>query len=417
MMNPLDYLKHGWNLFSYESSRNRRSDWNREYGQGYNPTIPRLSRGAERSIITTIYSRIAVDAASIDIKHVKLDKNGRYEEDLNTPLNRCLTLEANIDQTARQFLQDVVISMLDEGCIAVVPVDTTLDPNDTGSYSIDTMRTGKIVQWYPTSVTVNLYNDKTGMREDVTVPKKNVAIIENPFYSVMNEPNSTMQRLIRKLSLMDTVDEESSSGKLDMVIQLPYVVKTETKRQQAEERRQQIEEQLKGSRYGVAYIDGTERVTQLNRSLENNFMKQVEYLTQLLFSQLGMTQSILDGTADENTMNNYYNRIIEPILAVIVDEFNRKFLTKTARSQRQCIQYFRDPFKLIPVNEVSEIADKFTRNEIMSSNEVRQIIGMKPSKDPAADELRNKNLSQAKQARQAPLESNQNKEEEPDNEE
>lgn len=417
MMNPLDYLKHGWNLFSYESSRNRRSDWNREYGQGYNPTIPRLSRGAERSIITTIYSRIAVDAASIDIKHVKLDKDGRYEGDLNTPLNRCLTLEANIDQTARQFLQDVVISMLDEGCIAVVPVDTTLDPNDTGSYSIDTMRTGKIVQWYPTSVTVNLYNDKTGMREDVTVPKKNVAIIENPFYSVMNEPNSTMQRLIRKLSLMDTVDEESSSGKLDMVIQLPYVVKTETKRQQAEERRQQIEEQLKGSRYGVAYIDGTERVTQLNRSLENNFMKQVEYLTQLLFSQLGMTQSILDGTADENTMNNYYNRIIEPILAVIVDEFNRKFLTKTARSQRQCIQYFRDPFKLIPVNEVSEIADKFTRNEIMSSNEVRQIIGMKPSKDPAADELRNKNLSQAKQARQAPLESNQNKEEEHDNEE
>lgn len=410
MMNPFNYLKHGWNLFSPEASRRRREDWEREYGSGYNPIVPRFTRGAERTIVTSVYNRISIDASSIDIKHVKLDKDGRYESDMDSLLNKCLTLEANIDQTSRYFFQDVITSMLDEGCVCVVPVDTTLDPKDTSSYQIESMRTGKIVQWYPTKVTVNLYNDKTGMREDVTVHKKDVAIIENPFYSIMNEPNSTMQRLIRKLSLMDTVDEESSSGKLDMIIQLPYVIKTESKRQQAEERRTQIEEQLKGSRYGVAYIDGTERVTQLNRSLENNFMKQVEYLTQLLFAQLGMTQSILDGTADENTMNNYYNRIIEPILGAIVDEFNRKFLSKTARTQNQCIQYFRDPFRLIPVNKVSEIADKFTRNEIMSSNEVRQIVGMKPSKDPSADELRNKNLSQAKTGAKAPLpeETNQN---------
>lgn len=415
----MTFLQHAWNLFSYNERPKRRADWDAGYGQGLSPTRIRMTRGNERTIVTSVYNRLSLDAASIDIKHVRLDESSRYKEDIESGINNCLTLEANIDQTSRLFLQDVVISMLDEGCVAVVPVDTTIDPEVKDSYDIKSLRTGKIVQWYPDKVTVNVYNDRTGMREDVTLPKRTVAIIENPLYSVMNEPNSTMQRLIRKLSLMDSIDEESSSGKLDLIIQLPYLVKTEAKRQQAEERRQQIEDQLKGSKYGVAYIDGTEHVTQLNRSLENNLMKQIEYLTQLLYSQLGITQGVLDGTADDNTMNNYYNRTIEPILSAIVDEFNRKFLTKTARSQRQCIMYFRDPFKLIPVNEVSEIADKFTRNEIMSSNEVRQIIGMKPSSDPSADELRNKNLSQAKMGRQpqVPIEENQNDKEETKNEE
>ena len=410
MYNPMDSLRHAWNLFTYNERSKKSRDWAVGYGQGLNPNRTRLTRGNERTIVTSVYNRLAMDAASIDIKHVRLDESNRYEEDINSGIQNCLTVEANIDQSARLFLQDVIISMLDEGCIAVVPVDTTFDPNVTDSYDIKTLRTGKITEWYPDRVTVNLYNDKTGLRQDVTIPKKQVAIIENPLYAVMNEPNSTMQRLIRKLSLLDSVDEESSSGKLDLIIQLPYVIKSEAKRQQAEERRLQIEEQLQGSRYGIAYIDGTEHVTQLNRSLENNLMKQIEYLTQLLYSQLGITQGVLDGTADDSTMNNYYNRTIEPILSAIVDEFNRKFLTKTARSQRQCIMYFRDPFKLIPVNEVSEIADKFTRNEIMSSNEVRQIIGMKPSKDPAADELRNKNLSQAKTGNQpqVTIQENQN---------
>ena len=406
----MDSLRHAWNLFTYNERPKKSRDWAVGYSQGLNPNRTRLTRGNERTIVTSVYNRLAMDAASIDIKHVRLDESNRYEEDINSGIQNCLTVEANIDQSARLFLQDVIISMLDEGCIAVVPVDTTFDPNVTDSYDIKTLRTGKITEWYPDRVTVNLYNDKTGLRQDVTIPKRQVAIIENPLYAVMNEPNSTMQRLIRKLSLLDSVDEESSSGKLDLIIQLPYVIKNEAKRQQAEERRLQIEEQLQGSRYGIAYIDGTEHVTQLNRSLENNLMKQIEYLTQLLYSQLGITQGVLDGTADDSTMNNYYNRTIEPILSAIVDEFNRKFLTKTARSQRQCIMYFRDPFKLIPVNEVSEIADKFTRNEIMSSNEVRQIIGMKPSKDPAADELRNKNLSQSKMGRQpqVPIQENQN---------
>lgn len=415
----MSFLQHAWNLFSYNERPKRRADWDVGYGQGLSPTRIRMTRGNERTIVTSVYNRLAMDAASIDIKHVRLDESNRYEEDMQSGINNCLTLEANIDQTSRLFLQDVIISMLDEGCVAVVPVDTTIDPAVKDSYDIKSLRTGKIVQWYPDKVTVNVYNDRTGMREDVTLPKRTVAIIENPLYAVMNEPNSTMQRLIRKLALMDSIDEESSSGKLDLIIQLPYLVKTEAKRQQAEERRQQIEDQLKGSKYGVAYIDGTEHVTQLNRSLENNLMKQIEYLTQLLYSQLGITQGVLDGTADDNTMNNYYNRTIEPILSAIVDEFNRKFLTKTARSQRQCIMYFRDPFKLIPVNEVSEIADKFTRNEIMSSNEVRQIIGMKPSSDPSADELRNKNLSQSKvdRQRQVPIQENQNDKEETKNEE
>lgn len=396
MYNPLNTLKHAWNLFASEEGPVRNRDFNYGYGSSISPTRTVFTRGNERTVVTAVYNRIAIDAAAIDIKHVELDEAGRYKSDIKSGINNCLTVEANIDQTSRQFMLDVITSMLDEGCVAVVPVDTTKDPNITGGYDIDTMRVGRITQWYPDRVTVLLYNERTGRKEEVTVPKKYTAIIENPLYAVMNEPNSTMQRLIRKLALMDSVDEESSSGKLDLIIQLPYLVKTEAKRQAAEERRAQIEQQLKGSKYGVAYIDGSEHVTQLNRSLENNLMKQIEYLTSLLYSQLGITQGVLDGTADENTMNNYYNRTIEPILSAIVDEFHRKFLTKTARSQRQSIQYFRDPFKLIPVNEVSEIADKFTRNEILSSNEVRQIIGMRPSKDPAADELRNKNLSQSK---------------------
>lgn len=396
MYNPLNTLKHAWNLFASEEGPVRNRDFNYGYGSSISPTRTVFTRGNERTVVTAVYNRIAIDAAAIDIKHVELDEAGRYKSDIKSGINNCLTVEANIDQTSRQFMLDVITSMLDEGCVAVVPVDTTKDPNITGGYDIDTMRVGRITQWYPDRVTVLLYNERTGRKEEVTVPKKYTAIIENPLYAVMNEPNSTMQRLIRKLALMDSVDEESSSGKLDLIIQLPYLVKTEAKRQAAEERRAQIEEQLKGSKYGVAYIDGSEHVTQLNRSLENNLMKQIEYLTSLLYSQLGITQGVLDGTADENTMNNYYNRTIEPILSAIVDEFHRKFLTKTARSQRQSIQYFRDPFKLIPVNEISEIADKFTRNEILSSNEVRQIIGMRPSKDPAADELRNKNLSQSK---------------------
>ena len=396
MYNPLNTLKHAWNLFTSEEGPVRNRDFNYGYGSSISPTRTVFTRGNERTVVTAVYNRIAIDAAAIDIKHVELDEAGRYKGDIKSGINNCLTVEANIDQTSRQFMLDVITSMLDEGCVAVVPVDTTKDPNITGGYDIDTMRVGRITQWYPDRVTVLLYNERTGRKEEVTVPKKYTAIIENPLYAVMNEPNSTMQRLIRKLALMDSVDEESSSGKLDLIIQLPYLVKTEAKRQAAEERRAQIEQQLKGSKYGVAYIDGSEHVTQLNRSLENNLMKQIEYLTTLLYSQLGITQGVLDGTADENTMNNYYNRTIEPILSAIVDEFHRKFLTKTARSQRQSIQYFRDPFKLIPVNEISEIADKFTRNEILSSNEVRQIIGMRPSKDPAADELRNKNLSQSK---------------------
>ena len=325
----------------------------------------------------------------------KMDENNRFVDDIDSGLDNCLSVEANIDQTSRSFIQDIVSSMLDEGCVAVVPIETTLDPNVTNSYDIKTMRVGKITQWYPDRVTVSLYNDLTGTREEVTIPKRQVAIIENPLYSVMNEPNSTMQRLIKKLSLMDSADEEIASGNLDLIIQLPYAVKTEAKRNLAEARRKEVEEQLNGARYGVAYIDGTEHVTQLNRPVENNLMKQVEYLTAQLYAQLGLTQTIMDGSADENTMNNYYNRTIEPILSAIVDEFNRKFLTKTARTQKQSVMFFRDPFKLIPVSQISEFADKFTRNEIMTSNEIRQLVGFKPSDDPGADELRNKNLSQS----------------------
>ena len=389
-----DRVKHGWNAFlNRDPTYNYRDLGGPSYG--YRPDRMRFTRGNERSIVTSVYNRIALDAASIDIMHVQLDKDGRFESIRESALNECLTRNANIDQTGRAFIQDVVMSMLDEGCVAIVPVDTTINPNISNSYEINTVRTAKIVEWYPAHVKVNLYNDRTGRKEDLILPKKTVAIIENPLYAVINEPNSTMQRLIRKLNLLDVIDEQSGSGKLDLIIQLPYVIKTDARRQQAEQRRKDIEMQLSGSKYGIAYTDGTERITQLNRSVDNNLMKQIEYLTSMLYSQLGITQAILDGSADDKTMLNYYNRTIEPIVSSIVDEIQRKFLTKTAITQKQAILYFRDPFRLVPVNEIAEIADKFTRNEIMTSNEIRQIVGMKPSKDPNADELRNKNLSES----------------------
>ena len=383
-------LKHAWNAFTGNVQINHR-DLGMSYS--YRADRPRLTRGNERSIVTSVYNRIALDVAALNFQHIRLDENGRFLSVIEDGLNNCLTLEANIDQTARSFIQDVVISMFDEGSVAIVPVDTTTDPNVSGSYDIQTMRVGQILDWYPQYIRVRLYNEQTGKKEDIVVPKSATAIIENPLYAVINEPNSTMQRLIRKLNLLDVIDEQSGSGKLDLIIQLPYVIKTEARRQQAENRRKDIENQLSGTKYGIAYTDGTERITQLNRSVNNNLMSQIEYLTSMLYSQLGITQSILDGTADEKTMLNYNNRTIEPIASAIVGEMKRKFLTKTARSQLQSISLFRDPFKLVPVNEIAEIADKFTRNEIMTSNEIRQVIGMKPSDDPRADELRNKNLS------------------------
>ena len=383
-------LKHAWNAFTGTDYTTYQ-----DVGPGYSsrPDRIRLTRGNERSIITSVYNRIALDVAALNVQHIRLDENGRFLSVIQDGLNTCLTVEANIDQTARAFIQDIVVSMLDEGCVAIVPVDTTYDPSVTGSYDIQTMRVGKILAWYPQHVRVRLYNERTGAKENILVPKSTVAIVENPLYAVVNEPNSTMQRLIRKLNLLDVIDEQSGSGKLDLIIQLPYVIKTEARRQHAENRRKDIEAQLSGIKYGIAYADGTERITQLNRSVNNNLMSQIEYLTSMLYSQLGITQSILDGTADEKTMLNYNNRTIEPIISAIVDEMKRKFLTKTARSQSQSISFFRDPFKLVPVNDIAEIADKFTRNEIMTSNEIRQVIGMKPSDDPRADELRNKNLS------------------------
>ena len=383
-------LTHGWNAF-----QNRDPTYvSRGTGPGYaqRPDRTRLTRGNERSIITSIFNRIALDAAAIKINHCTIDENGRVESILKSSLNECLTVEANIDQTSRAFIQDAVMSMFDEGSVALVPVDTTINPNITGAYDVCTMRTGKILEWWPQSVKVRVYNDRTGVKEDIELPKKSVAIIENPLYAVMNEPNSTLQRLIRKLNLLDVIDEQSGSGKLDLIVQLPYVVKSPTRKEQAEKRRKDIEEQLKGP-YGIAYVDGTEKIIQLNRPVENNLMKQIEYLMNMLYSQLGITQAILDGTADEQTMLNYYSRTIEPILSAIVDEMKRKFLTKTARTQLQTIAFFRDPFTLVPINNIADIADKFTRNEILTSNEIRQIIGMRPSKDPKADELRNSNLN------------------------
>ena len=389
-----DRLQHAWNAFVYND--NTYVDPQNLGGLStYKPDRVHFSRGVERSIVTSVYNRLALDVSSIAIKHVRLDENGRFKEEVDSGLQNCLNVEANIDQTGRAFLQDVVMSMLDEGCVAIVPVDTTIDPAKSGSYEINTMRTGKILEWYPAHVRVRVYNDKKGIHEELVLPKSTVAIIENPLYAVINEPNSTMQRLIRKLNLLDVVDEQTSSGKLDLIIQLPYVIKTDARRKQAEERRKDIEMQLSGSKYGIAYTDGTERITQLNRPAENNLMKQVEYLTSMLYSQLGLTQSIMDGSADDKTMLNYYNRTVEPILAAITDEIKRKFLTKTARAQKQTVMYFRDPFKLTPVVDLAEIADKFTRNEIMTSNEIRQIVGMKPATDPSADELRNKNLNQS----------------------
>ena len=386
-------FKSAWNAFL-----NNRDPtyYYRDIGASYSyrPDRTRFTRGNERSIVTSVYNRIALDVAAINIQHCRLDENNRFVSVIDTKLNNCLTLEANIDQTNRAFIQDAVISMFDEGVVAIVPVDTTKDPDVTDSFDIVTMRTGKILDWYPEHVRVRVYNDRTGQKEDIIVPKRTTAIIQNPLYAVINEPNSTMQRLIRKLVLLDSVDEQSGSGKLDLIIQLPYVIKSEARKQQAENRRKDIESQLAGSKYGIAYTDGTEKITQLNRPVENNLMKQIEYLTDTLYGQLGLTKAIMDGSADEKTMLNYYSRTIEPIVSAIVDEMKRKFLTKTARSQRQSIMFFRDPFKLVPVNDIAEIADKFTRNEIMTSNEIRQTVGLKPSDDPKADRLINSNLNQ-----------------------
>jgi hypothetical protein len=385
-----DRLQHAWNAFT--NSRDHPT-YNYDPGQSYyyRPDRFRFTGGNERSIITAIYNRIAMDSAAIDIEHVNLDENGRYIETRTSSLNDCFNVEANLDQTGRAFKQDIYMSILDEGCIAVVPTDTSVNPNNTSSYDILSMRTGKILEWRPDKVKVRLYNEKTGKREDLWINKRNCAIIENPFYAVMNEPNSTLQRLKRKLALMDAVDEKTCSGKLDLIIQLPYIVKTENRQKQADKRRDDIQQQLQGP-YGIAYIDGTEKVIQLNRPLENNLMKQIEYLTSMLMSQLGITQAILDGTADETTMTNYYTRTIEPLVAAVVDESKRKFLTKTARSQRQSIMCFRDPFVLVPVTKIAEISDSLTRNEIATSNEIRQELGWKPSTDPNADQLRNSNL-------------------------
>lgn len=391
-MGLMDRLQHGWNAFM-----NRDPTDGHEYGTvtySYRPDRVRFSGGNEKTIVTSIYNRIAIDAAAVDIKHVRLDENDRYIETIESGLNTCLNVEANLDQTGRSFLHDVYASVLDEGYIAIVPVETTLNPKITGSYDITSMRTGKILEWRADSVKVRLYNEWTGKKEDIWVPKRNTAIIENPLYAVINEKNSIMQRLIRKLNLLDAIDEQSGSGKLDLIIQLPYAVKTDLKRQQAERRRKDVEDQLANSKYGIAYADSTERITQLNRPVENNLMKQIEYLTSMLYSQLGITQAVMDGTADEKTMLRYYNATIEPFVAAVVDEIKRKFLTKTARSQHQSIMYFRDPFSLVPVNDIAEIADKFTRNEIMTSNEIRQVIGMKPSDDPKADQLINSNIAQ-----------------------
>ena len=395
-----DRLQHAWNAFRYGEQVRYRDN-----GPGYyyqpNRSIRRI--GTERSIVMAIYNRIAIDVSNISIRHVRLDENDRYIEDIKSGLNNCLTLEANIDQTGRAFIQDVVLSMLEEGVVAVVPVETDLNPTLTGSYDVISMRTGKIVQWYPERVTVNLYNENTGQREDVTLPKSMVAILENPFYAVMNEPNSTLQRLIRKLNLLDDIDEQSGAGKLDLIIQLPYTIRSEARKQQAKERKKDIETQLAGSKYGIAYIDAAEHVTQLNRSIDNNLMKQIEYLTSMLYSQLGMTEDVLKGIADEKVNLNYINNTIEPIVSAICNEYVRKFLTKTARTQRQSVKFFRDPFKLVPVDNMAEIADKFTRNEIMSSNEFRQVIGMKPSDDPRADQLRNSNMPQADLGMENPM--------------
>lgn len=391
-----DRLQHAWNAFMSNRDPTPKTEY-REYGSiyTYRPDRVVLTRGNEKSITTSIFNRIALDVAAITIRHVRLDENERMIETVDSGLNYCLNTEANIDQTGRAFIHDVVLSMLDEGCVAMVPVDTTVNPKIDGSYDIKSLRVGQILEWRPQHVKVRVYNERTGRKEDLMLPKKMVAIIENPLYAIVNEPNSTMQRLKRKLNLLDLVDEQTGSGKLDMIIQLPYIIKTDSKRKQAENRMESIEKQLASSKYGIAYTDGTERIVQLNRAVENNLMPKIEYLQNMVYSQLGITQAIMDGTADEQTMLNYENRSVEPIISAIVDEMKRKFLTKTARTQRQSILFFRNPFKLAPVDKIAEMADKFTRNEIMSSNEFRQVIGLKPSDDPRADELRNKNLNKS----------------------
>lgn len=391
-MGLVDRLKHSWNAFTNVDETQRIHSY--AYGGSYGvpPGRVRLNSYNERSIISSIYTRLGIDVAAVDIRHVRLDENGRYLDDVDSGLSNCLTLEANIDQPARAFRQDAAMTLFDKGVIALVPVDTTLDPTVSGSYEINTMRVGEVITWYPKHVTVRIYNDSTGRVEDILLSKKVVAIVENPLYSVMNEPNSTLQRLIRKLTMLDSVDEQSSSGKLDLIIQLPYVIKSEARRQAAETRRKDIEVQLKGSQYGIAYTDGTEKITQLNRPAENNLQGQVEYLTSMLYSQLGLTEEVFNGTADEAAMLSYYNRTIEPVLAALAEGMTRTFLTKTARTQRQSVIYIRNPFKLVAVKDVAEIADKFTRNEVLTPNEVRSVIGFKPVTDPNADELRNRNL-------------------------
>ena len=386
-------LKNAWNVF--RSGDDLRLSYDMISSTYYRPDRPRLSRGNERTILASVINKIAMDVAAIKVNHVRLDENDRFLEVIKSDLNNCLTLEANIDQTGRSFIQDIAMSMMDEGVVAIVPTDTSVNPNDTGSFDILTMRTGQIVQWMPRHIQANVYNERSGQQQQIILSKSTTGIVENPLYAVMNEPNSTMQRLIRKLNLMDVIDEQNSSGKLDLIIQLPYVIKNDMKKEQAEARRKEIERQLASSKYGIAYTDGTEKITQLNRAVENNLLAQVEFYTRMLYSQLGITEGVMDGTADEETMLNYYSRTVEPIISAIVDEMKRKFLTKTARTQEQSIQFFRDPFKLVPTSKIPDIADKLARNEILAPNEIRQIIGYKPSKDPKADELRNRNINQS----------------------
>lgn len=402
-MGLFDSLQHAWNVFrEREPTRSRRTTINYWHGtSSIRPDRVTIQISTERSIIASIYNRIAIDVASVPIHHVRVDENGRYKEQMVSSLENCLSVEANKDQTGRELIQDVVLSLCDEGCVAIVPVDTDVDP-DTGSFSIESLRTGKIVEWAPDSIQVNIYNDRIGERQDVWVPKKSCAIIENPLYTVMNEPNSTLKRLIRKLNLLDAIDEQNGSNKLDIIIQLPYSVKSDIRRQQASERLKDIEMQLSGSKYGIAYIDSTEHVTQLNRPAENHLMDQINYLTNMLYSQLGLDESVFNGTADEKTMLNYHNRTIEPILSAITDNMHRKFLTKTARTQGQSIMFFRNPFRLVPVEQIAEIADKFTRNEILAPNEIRAIIGYKPVDDERANELRNRNLNREADAPASP---------------
>jgi hypothetical protein len=388
-------FKRAWNIFMNRDPTAWTSQTNFGYSYGYRPDRIRMTRGHERSIITAICNRIALDVSAISLVHARVDENGRFVDYIDDSLHQCLTVEANLDQTGRALRQDIVMSMLDEGVVAVVPVEADFDPGRNDSYKIYSLRCGKILEWLPAHVRVRLYDERTGKFEEIVVPKKFTAIIENPLFAVMNEPNSTMQRLIRKLNILDAIDEQSGSGKLDLIIQLPYVIKSQARKEQAEQRRRDIEQQLSGSKYGIAYTDGTEHITQLNRGVENNLMSQIEYLTKMLYSQLGITESVMDGTANEETMINYHNRTIEPILSAIADEMTRTFLTRTARTQRQAISFFRDPFKLAPVSQIAEIADKFTRNEIMSSNEIRSLVGMRPSNDPKANELRNSNINQS----------------------